>query len=335
LVTDSSTHPYDALTPDVILDAVETYGVHCTGELLALNSYENRVYRVGTEEQGPLAVKFYRPGRWSDDAILEEHRFTLMLEEHEIPVVAPMRDRDGSSLNTFSDFRFALFPWQPGRVPELNHPDDFAIVGRYLGRLHALGKTESFRHRPTITIEAFGIDAVSWIREHGFIPAHLEAAYDSLTEQLLKVIGDRFASTSVSNIRLHGDCHLSNILWTDTGPHIVDFDDCRMGPAVQDLWMLLAGEREDQEQQLANVLAGYNQFCDFSTTQLNLIESLRTLRMLHYSAWLAKRWDDPAFPFAFPWFNTTRYWEEHILSLREQQAALEEPPLVFERELAG
>jgi Ser/Thr protein kinase RdoA (MazF antagonist) len=335
LTADNTTHPYDSLTPDVILDAVETYGVHCTGELLPLNSYENRVYRVGTEEQGPVAVKFYRPGRWSDDAILEEHAFTLMLEQHEIPVVAPVRDADGRSLNRFSGFRFSLFPWQPGRVPELNRPEDFAIVGRYLGRLHALGKTEPFQHRPTLTIEAYGIDAVAYIREHDFMPAHLETAYDSLTAQLLGMISDRFAATRIANIRLHGDCHLSNLLWTDTGPHIVDFDDCRMGPAVQDLWMLLAGEREEQEQQLANVLVGYTQFCDFSTAQLGLIESLRTLRMLHYSAWLAQRWDDPAFPFAFPWFNTTRYWEEHILSLREQQAALAEPPLEFHRELAG
>jgi Ser/Thr protein kinase RdoA (MazF antagonist) len=335
LAADNSTHPYDNLTPDTILDAVETYGVHCTGELLPLNSYENRVYRVGTEELGPVAAKFYRPGRWSDDAILEEHAFTLMLEQHEIPVVAPMLDDNGRSLNHFSGFRFSLFPWQPGRVPELNRPEDFAIVGRYLGRLHALGRTEPFRHRPTLTVEAFGIDAVAYIREHGFIPPHLETAYETLTEQLLNTIGERFAGTSVSNIRLHGDCHLSNLLWTDTGPHIVDFDDCRMGPAVQDLWMLFAGEREEQEQQLANVLTGYTQFCDFSTAQLALIESLRTLRMLHYSAWLAQRWDDPAFPFAFPWFNTTRYWEEHILSLREQQAALAEPPLEFQRELAG
>ena len=331
----SDSHPYDALTPDVILDAAETYGVHCTGELMALNSYENRVYRIGTEEQGPLAAKFYRPGRWSDDAILEEHYFTGMLEEHEIPVVAPIVDNNGKSLNTFSGFRFALFPWQPGRVPELNRPDDFAIVGRYLGRLHALARTEPFRYRPTITIDSFGKEAVTYIRRNNFIPMHLEAAYDSLTAQLLQLVGQHLDATDASNIRLHGDCHLGNILWTETGPHIVDFDDCRMGPAIQDLWMLLSGEREEQEKQLANILTGYLQFCDFNFSELVLIESLRTLRMLHYSAWLAQRWDDPAFPIAFPWFNSTRYWEEHILSLREQQALLSEPPLEFNRELAG
>jgi Ser/Thr protein kinase RdoA (MazF antagonist) len=335
LTDDSRTHPYDDLTPDVILDAVETYGLQCTGELMPLNSYENRVYRVGIEDSAPVAVKFYRPARWSDEAILEEHRFTTMLMEHEIPVVAPMQDSDGNTLNSHRSFRFALFPWQPGRVPELNRPQDFAIVGRYLGRLHALGKTEDFVHRPTITLDAFGTEAVSFLRTQGFIPAHLETAYDSLTEQLLARIDQVQTDTRASKIRLHGDCHLGNLLWTETGPHIVDFDDCRMGPAVQDLWMLLAGERVEQEQQLANVLSAYTEFCEFNMAELQLIESLRTLRMLHYSAWLAQRWDDPAFPMAFPWFNTTRYWEEHILSLREQQAALNEPPLVYDRELAG
>jgi Ser/Thr protein kinase RdoA (MazF antagonist) len=334
-LSQNSAHPYDDLTPDVILDAVETHGVRCTGELMALNSYENRVYRVGIEDSAPIAVKFYRPGRWSDEAILEEHRFTSMLMQHEIPVVAPTPDDDDNTLSVHRSFRFTIFPWQPGRVPELNRPEDFAIVGRYLGRLHALGRTEAFAHRPTITLESFGTEAVTYLRSNGFIPAHLEPAYDSLTAQLLERIEEYLAATDATLIRLHGDCHLGNLLWTETGPHIVDFDDCRMGPAVQDLWMLLAGERGEQEHQLANVLAGYTEFCDFNMAELRLIESMRTLRMLHYSAWLAQRWDDPAFPMAFPWFNTTRYWEEHVLSLREQQAALAEPPLVFDRELAG
>lgn len=330
-----SSHPYDALTPDVILDAVETYGYRCSGELLPLNSYENRVYRVGTDTE-PLAAKFYRPDRWSDDAILEEHRFTQMLMEHEIPAVAPLTDSNGKTLNSHAGFRFSLFPWQPGRVPELNHAEEFEIVGRYLGRLHALGQTEVFVHRPTLTVTAFGNDAVDFIRQNGFIPMHLEDAYQTLTSQLLDVIHDRFASLpQLHNIRLHGDCHLGNLLWIEASPHIVDFDDCRMGPAVQDLWMLLSGEAFEQETQLANVLKGYLQFCEFDTTQLLLIEPLRTLRMLHYSAWLAKRWDDPAFPMAFPWFNTTRYWEEQILSLREQQALLNEAPLQYRPEPTG
>ena len=328
-------HPYSALTPDVILDAVETYGYRCSGELLPLNSYENRVYRIGTDT-GPLAAKFYRPDRWSDDAILEEHRFTQMLMEHEIPAVAPLTDSSDKTLNTHAGFRFSLFPWQPGRVPELNHAEEFEIVGRYLGRLHALGQTETFTHRPTLTVAAFGNDAVDFIQRNGFIPMHLEEAYQTLTSQLLDVIHDRFASLPrLHNIRLHGDCHLGNLLWIDASPHIVDFDDCRMGPAVQDLWMLLSGEAVEQETQLAHVLKGYLQFCEFDTTQLLLIEPLRTLRMLHYSAWLAKRWDDPAFPMAFPWFNTTRYWEEQILNLREQQALLNEPPLQYRPEPTG
>ena len=330
-----SSHPYDALTPDVILDAVETYGYRCSGELLPLNSYENRVYRVGTDT-GPLAAKFYRPDRWSDDAILEEHRFTQMLMEHEIPAVAPLTDSNGKTLNSHAGFRFSLFPWQPGRVPELNHAEEFEIVGRYLGRLHALGQTEVFVHRPTLTVTAFGNDAVDFIQQNGFIPMHLVDAYQTLTSQLLDVIHDRFASLpQLHNIRLHGDCHLGNLLWIEASPHIVDFDDCRMGPAVQDLWMLLSGEAVEQETQLANVLKGYLQFCEFDTRQLLLIEPLRTLRMLHYSAWLAKRWDDPAFPMAFPWFNTTRYWEEQILSLREQQALLNEAPLQYRPEPTG
>ncbi|MFV1997218.1 MAG: serine/threonine protein kinase [Acidiferrobacterales bacterium] len=328
-------HPYSALTPDVILDAVETYGYHCTGELLPLNSYENRVYRIGTSTE-PLAVKFYRPDRWSDDAILEEHRFAQMLMAHEIPAVAPLADGNGRTLSIHDGFRFTLFPWQPGRVPELNRADEFEIVGRYLGRLHALGQTEDFAHRPTLTVTAFGNDAVDYIQRHDFIPMHLEQAYQTLTSQLLETIQARIASLPrLHNIRLHGDCHLGNLLWTETGPHIVDFDDCRMGPAVQDLWMLLSGEATEQETQLAYVLKGYLQFCEFDMSQLALIEPLRTLRMLHYSAWLAQRWDDPAFPMAFPWFNTTRYWEEQILSLREQQALLNEAPLRYQPELSG
>jgi len=335
LIEHPSSHPYDTLTPDVILDAVETYGSHCTGELLPLNSYENRVYRVGTDA-GPLAVKFYRPNRWSDDAILEEHRFALMLMEHEIPAVAPLTDNKDNTLNTHAEFRFALFPWQPGRVPELNRTEDLEMMGRYLGRLHALGRTEGFVHRPTLTVKTFGDEAVDYIRSHDFIPMHLEDAYQTLTAQLLETIHARVESLpGLQNIRLHGDCHLGNLLWTETGPHIVDFDDCRMGPAIQDLWMLLSGSVDEQETQLAYVLQGYMQFCEFDTSELILVESLRTLRMLHYSAWLAQRWDDPAFPLAFPWFNSTRYWEEQILSLREQQALLNEAPLRYQSELTG
>lgn len=327
----TSLHPYDALTPEVMLDAVETQGHRCTGAFLALNSYENRVYRMDTEDQGPLAAKFYRPGRWSDDAILEEHRFAAQLAEHEIPVVAPSKHH-GDTLFEFKGFRFALFPWQPGRSPELNSSDDRALLGRYLGRLHTLGRSEPFQHRPTLDIDSFGYRAVKVLQSSPFIPEHLRIPFNTLTGILLQSIESIFTATKAVNVqRLHGDCHLSNILWTDTGPHIVDLDDCRMGPAIQDIWMLLSGDREDMERQLADILDGYTQFSDLNPAELALIEPLRTLRLLHYNAWLAQRWGDPAFPRNFPWFDSVRYWEEQILSLREQQALLQEPPLRWQK----
>lgn len=326
-----TTHPYDALLPEVILDAVEQQGFRCTGELLALNSYENRVYRIGVEDGPPLAAKFYRPGRWSDEQILEEHGFAAELREHEIPAVAPLVDENNQTLHRHAGFRYTLFPWQPGRVAELNTDEHYRVLGRYLGRLHALGRARPFRHRPRLTVESFGSEPVRYLMGHDAIPPHLVEAYRSLGEQLLSLITQRYEEAgSVQEIRLHGDCHLSNLLWTDSGPHIVDFDDCRTGPAVQDLWMLLSGEREEQERQLGILLEGYTAFCNFDVRELQLVESLRTLRLLHYSAWLAQRWSDPAFPIAFPWFGSDRYWEEQVLTLREQQALLLEPPLQWQ-----
>lgn len=331
--TNDTTHPYDRLTPDLMLDAVETTGVRCTGELLALNSYENRVYRIHTEDEGPLAAKFYRPGRWSREAILEEHGFALELAAQEIPVVAPRADDAGKTLHEYEGFWFAVFPWQPGRAPELNADNDYRILGRYLGRLHAVGSSKPFEHRPELTVENFGEQPSRYLLDSRFIPPHLEEAYSSLVELLLGQIRAAYAAAgAVHNIRLHGDCHLSNILWTDTGPHIVDLDDCRTGPAVQDLWMLLAGERHERERQLALVLEGYTEFQSFDVRELGLIEALRTLRLIHYSAWLAQRWEDPAFPIAFPWFDNNRYWEEHVLMLREQQAEMNEPALEWRRD---
>lgn len=327
---DSSSHPYDALTPDVILDAVETLGFQCTGEFLALNSYENRVYRIATET-GLVAAKFYRPDRWSREQTLEEHTFALELAEQEIPVVAPLVDAAGVSLHHFNKFDFAVFPWQPGRAPELNNDEDFEILGRYIGRIHAVGSSRPFEYRPELNIDTFGSVPAKFLLQGQFFPPHIESVYEGLIEQLLSQIRATFeAAAPVSKIRLHGDCHLSNVLWTETGPHIVDLDDCRMGPAVQDLWMLLSGEREDRERQLRAVLAGYTEFNDFNVQQLQLIEALRTLRLIHYSAWLAKRWGDPAFPIAFPWFDSVRYWEDHILTLREQQAEMNELPLEWQ-----
>ncbi len=323
----STPHPYAALTPDVILDAVETFGLRCTGALLALNSYENRVYRVDTEERGPVAAKFYRPARWSDAAIREEHDFARELAGEEIPVVAPLVNRDGETLASHAGFRFALFPWQPGRVSELNTRAEREVLGRYLARLHRVGRTRRFTDRPALTIQNFGRESADTLLSQQFLPDYLTASYRSLTDQLLDLIAARFEAIEPQTLRLHGDCHLSNLLWTDGSPHLVDLDDCRMGPAVQDLWMLLSGSHPEREQQLGEVLTGYTQFADFDVSELALVEPLRTLRLMHYAAWLARRWDDPAFPMNFPWFNTARYWEEHLQHLREQLAALDEPAL--------
>ncbi len=322
--------PYYALSPNLILDAVESFGVRCTGGILPLNSYENRVYQLGIEDNAPLVAKFYRPGRWSDAAILEEHAFTTQLAEREIPVVAPLPDPKGNTLIEYNGFRFALFSSQGGRRPELEHAEQRVWIGRFIGRIHALGAAQAFQSRPTLTVQEFGIDAVKFLLGEGFIPADLAIPYRTLVEHLLKQIDVSFARAGdIQLIRLHGDCHPSNILWTERGPHFVDFDDCRMGPAVQDLWMLLSGERDEMTMQLADILDGYCDFHEFDPRELHLIEALRTLRMLNYSAWLARRWQDPSFPKNFPWFNTNRYWEDQILALREQAALLDEPALVW------
>ena len=319
---------YQDLSPDRILDAVEATGLQCNGHLHALNSYENRVYQIGVEGGGFIVAKFYRPGRWSDEAIREEHAYALELAEREIPVVPPLRDEGGETLHHHRGFRFALYPRRGGRWPELDDPDNLMWLGRFIGRIHAVGAVEPFHHRPTLSIEEFGEDSYRYVLEQGFIPRELELPYRSLAEDVLKQVRACYQRAGEPrHIRLHGDCHPGNILWTDAGPHFVDFDDCRMGPAVQDLWMLLSGERGDMTAQLAEILDGYNEFFDFNPRELNLVEALRTLRMLHYSAWLARRWEDPAFKQAFTWFDTPRYWEEQILALREQAALLDEPAL--------
>ena len=321
---------YQTLDPDRILDAVESTGLRCDGHLHALNSYENRVYQIGIEDGSFIVAKFYRPGRWSDAAIREEHDFALELAEREIPVVAPLRDAQGETLHHHEGFCFALYPRRGGRWPDLDKPDNLLWLGRFIARIHAVGAIEPFQHRPVLGIEHFGEESYRYVLEKGFVPAELHLPYRSLAEDVLRQVRACYQRAGeVHNIRLHGDCHPGNILWTDAGPHFVDFDDCRMGPAIQDLWMLLSGERRDMTMQLADILDGYTEFYDFNPRELNLLEALRTLRMLHYSAWLARRWDDPAFKQAFTWFNTARYWEEQILALREQAALLDEPPLVW------
>ncbi len=320
--------PYQELGPDRILDCIEAAGFACSGQLQALNSYENRVYQVGLEEGPPLVAKFYRPGRWSDAAILEEHAFTLELAEREIPVVAPLLGRDGRSLWQVDGFRFALYPRRGGRAPELERDDELRWLGRFIGRIHALGAVRPFEHRPRLSLEHHGRASLDFILGHGFVPDYLLAAYREAAEALLAAIGECFAAhTPWRSIRLHGDCHPGNVLWTDAGLHFVDFDDALMGPAVQDLWMLLSGDVNEARRQLIPLLQGYEEFHDFEHAELALVEALRGLRMIHYSAWLARRWDDPAFPAAFPWFGSPRYWEEQVQSLREQRERLYGPGL--------
>ncbi len=317
--------PYQQLTPDVILNAVESLGYICDGHLLALNSYENRVYQIGIEGSAPLIAKFYRPGRWSIDAIKEEHQFALELSEHEIPVVAPLHDANGDTLHTTQAYPFALYPRCGGRWPELDTRQDREQMGRLLGRLHAVGAARKFLYRPRIDIETLGSKSRQFILEQNLLPDYLVAAYDTLTRDLLLQIELHFESlNNLQQIRLHGDCHPGNILWTDTGAHFVDLDDSATGPPIQDLWMLLSGDNSEIAQQMEDFLAGYETFFTFDHSSVILIEPLRTLRIMHYAAWLARRWQDPAFPKAFPWFGSPRYWEEHILSLREQAAAMQE-----------
>ena len=319
--------PYADLSPDLILDAVESIGLPTDGHLLALNSYENRVYQVGLDEAEPVIAKFYRPGRWSDAAILEEHGFTQDLADQEIPAVAPFVT-EGRTLHSHRGYRFSLSPRRGGRTPELDDPRILEWIGRFIGRIHCVGAVRPFAHRPTLDIEGFGTGPRDFLLSGGWIPKDLLPAYESVVDQALTEVHACFARAGdVEHIRLHGDCQRGNLLWTDAGPHFVDFDDARMGPAIQDLWMLLSGDRADMSRQLADVLAGYEDFRELDHRELHLMEALRTLRQIHYAAWLARRWEDPAFPAAFPWFGTQHYWQDHVLALREQIAAMQEGPL--------
>ena len=318
-------HPYAALTPEVVLDALCALGLRPDGRLLALSSYENRVYQIWMEEGPAVVAKFYRPDRWTDAQIDEEHAFAHELAEREIPVVAPQ------SSSSFGGFRLAVYARRGGRTPELGDPKTLEWIGRFMGRIHAVGSAKKFQHRESLTPKTFGHDPRAYLLATPFIPAELLDAWKAITEQALALVEACYGRCeNVKTIRLHGDCHPGNILWTEDGPHFVDLDDSRMGPAMQDLWMLLSGDRAAMSLQLRAVLAGYEQFMEFERTQLNLLEALRTLRLIHYSAWIARRWDDPAFPAAFPWFNTQRYWQDRILELREQIALMQEEPLALD-----
>ena len=324
-------HPFTRLTPECVLDAIDSVlidtGVRTDGRLLPLNSYENRVYQVGVEDGPPVIAKFYRPQRWSNEAILEEHAFVAELAAREIPAV-PARLTEGRTLHEFDGFRFAIFERRGGRAPEIDRRDTLEWLGRFIGRIHAVGASKPYVERPALDIQTFGYEPRDYLLTHDFIPLDVRASYEVAVTLALEGVERAFERAGdVRQLRLHGDCHPSNVLWTDAGPHFVDFDDSRMGPAVQDLWLLLPGGRADASRALADLLAGYEDFCEFEPRELHLVEALRTLRLIHYAAWLARRWDDPAFPAAFPWFNTQRYWEERVLELREQIGAMQEGPL--------
>lgn len=315
--------PYARLTPDVVVDAVESLGLACDGRLLALNSYENRVYRVGIEDAAPLVAKFYRPGRWSDAAILEEHAFAQELAQADISVVAPIVI-GGATLFRHDGFRFALFPCQGGRAPELDNEDTLRQLGRTLARMHTVGARRPFRHRATLDVAGFGHDSLRAVLASGQIPAPLRDNFEHLGSALLVRIEEAFnRAAPIATLRLHGDCHPGNILWRDGVAHFVDLDDCLTGPAIQDLWMFLSGSPHDQQAQLERLLEGYQEFRDFDWRERQLIEALRALRLLHYHAWVAQRWHDPAFPRAFPWFQEPRHWADVLRQIQEQLAAMD------------
>jgi Ser/Thr protein kinase RdoA (MazF antagonist) len=326
-----SVHPYARLKPEVILDAVESTGLRADGRLLALNSYENRVYQIGIEGAAPVVAKFYRPGRWSAAAIREEHAFALELAAQEVPVVAPLADAAGETLHPHQGFLFALYPRQGGRSPDLEQRENLVRIGRFIARIHAVGRAGSFAARERLDAAELGEIAREDVLASERLPFELESVYEDLSADVLDRIVRRIAEAGpVPMIRLHGDTHPGNILWTESGPHFVDLDDACTGPAVQDLWMFLSGDAVEMSSQMLALLEGYETFVRFDRRELALITPLRTLRILRHAAWLARRAGDPAFVQAFPVFYTTRYWEDHILTLREQAAALDEPPMYLD-----
>ena len=322
-----SKHPYEKLTPDLVIRAVESLGYETDARIFGLNSYENRVYQVGLSDERSLVVKFYRPGRWTLNQILEEHQFSKELAALEIPVIPPITLAE-QSVFEFEGFQLAVFPLFIGRPLELDNFANLLVMGRFIGRIHSVGTKANFAKRFEINIDRFAKQSREFLLNNDFIPRDLTVAYETLSQDLIYKMESCFCNHGViKKLRIHGDCHPGNILWKDNAPNFVDFDDTVNGPAVQDLWMMLSGSRDQKQAQLFELLKGYNEFFHFPVAELSLIESLRTLRMMNYSAWLARRWGDPAFPRNFPWFNSNRYWSEHILQLREQLSALDEPPL--------
>lgn len=318
---------YNDLTPDAVINAVESLGFLSDARIFPLNSYENRVYQVGIEEQDPVIVKFYRPQRWTDAAILEEHAYSQTLTDLELPAVPPMKALDGKTLHYYDGYRFALFRRQGGQAPEQDDFDQLLWLGRLLGRMHQASGNTLFESRPTLTVERMITESANFLLANSFIPKYLQDRYQELIAQFTQKFDALLLSIAPKIIRCHGDCHIGNIIWhRETGPWFVDFDDCQNAPAIQDLWMLLAGSRPEQIAQLSELIDGYEEFCEFDRRELQLIEPLRTMRMIQYSGWLAKRWDDPAFPKLFTWFNTEHYWQDHVASLHEQAMILGDEP---------
>jgi Ser/Thr protein kinase RdoA (MazF antagonist) len=318
---------FKELDPVSLLDAVDSVGIVTDGRALALNSYENRVYQVGVEDSEPLIAKFYRPGRWRDESILEEHAYTIELAQHELPIVAPL-EFNGETMHRYAEYRFALYPRRGGRSPDLGNEDQLAQLGRFAARIHNVGAREQFQHRPAVDVESYCLTPSRYLIDNGLVPSECLQSYREVVDALVDIVREcEGRAGDVATIRLHGDFHLGNILWRDDTPHIVDFDDARNGPAIQDLWMFLPGERAEQTNALQWVLEGYTQFRDFNARELHLLEAMRTLRLIYFTAWVGRRWDDPAFPPAFPWFASQGWWREHLQALHEQVQAMQSPPL--------
>ncbi|MDE2416822.1 MAG: serine/threonine protein kinase [Burkholderiales bacterium] len=340
------THAFESLTPDLVLDALDSVGLRGDGRLTALSSYENRVYQVQLEDASAVVAKFYRPGRWSDAQIQEEHDFSAELMAAEIPVIGPTQLL-GASLHRFGGFAFSVSPRRGGRAPELDDGEVLEWIGRFLARIHTVGAQRPFVHRPALDLETFGIEPMQWLLEHDRVPLDVQSVWTRTCQNAIDSIAacttltgasgpNGINSSGIRLLRLHGDCHPGNILWTPAdaaptagpGPHFVDLDDARMGPAVQDFWMLLSGDRQQRTRQLGALVDGYEQFREFNRDELALIEPLRTLRLIHYSAWLARRWSDPTFPVNFPWFGSSDYWQGQVQMLEEQCEAMQEDPLI-------
>ena len=323
----SAEQPFAGLSPDVVIEAVERLGFECDGRLFALNSYENRVYQVGVSDRGARVLKFYRPGRWSDAQILEEHTFTHELLAADLPVAAP-EIFEGKTLLHHAGLRYAVFPRLAARAVEIDASGSLDLIGRTLGRLHAVGARSRFAVRPTLDSDRLGWDARATLLDSALLVEQVDAAladkYEEASGLLLEAVDAAIERVGpVGRIRLHGDCHLGNILWNERGPVFVDLDDCMSGPRIQDLWMFLSGSEDEREAQWRELAGGYRQFHDIDEFERELIEPLRALRMVHHAAWIASRWHDPAFPRAFPWFTSPRFWQEHVSDLWQQKAVVE------------